>query len=365
MFKLKDIIIKSKLALSFKEFLIICLLAFGCNNSELSDLKEIQVIKGTETDLYLSEIASSINIIQLETNPESLISSIYDLKIFQDKIFVKDRNKQILVFDKEGNFIRNLVQQGDGPMETKTVNSFEIDGKSGKIYISGLNKLLTYSKDQNFLEEKSFSINLNHLTMLENKLFAIAEYNMNPIEKGFTNETILFEMSPELEFKDSISLRKIVLDQKIILGFHNRNYISRVGDKKYVYIPTPPTDKIFRDTLYEIKDKILKPNLKLNFGVDQFTDNGNKAILIRNVYVSKDYLLCEYDHDNKKKFFLYHFKNAKGYNLNEGFLDDQGDKVVLRPLDLNNNVFYYTKTKEFSVVTSEELNPEIGIVKLN
>jgi hypothetical protein len=356
MFKFKDIIFKLNIALS--------LIAFGCSNSESSDLKEIKVSKETDTDLYLSEIASSINIIQLETKSESLISNIYDLKTFRDHIYVKDRNKQILVFDKEGNFIRNLILQGDGPMETKTVTSFEIDEISGKVYVSGLNKLLIYSNDQKFLEEKSFSVNLNHLTILDEKLFAITEFNMKPIEKGYTNETVMFEMSHELEFKDSIQLRKVVLDQKMILGFHNRNFISRVRDKKYVYIPTPPIDKVFRDTLYEIEDNILKPYFKLNFGADQFTDDGKKAILIRNVSVGKDYLLCEYDYENKKKFFLYHLKNSKGYNLNEGFLDNQGVKVVLRPLDLNNNVFYYTKTMEYTDGTTEEINPEIGIVKL-
>ena len=86
--------------------------------------------------------------------------------------------------------------------------------------------------------------------------------------------------------------------------------------------------------------------------------------MILNVFLAKDYLICEYDIENKKKVFLFDKKNKKGFNLNQGFLDEQGDRLVLRPLDLNNNFFYYAKSMEFADRETEELNPVIGIVKL-
>jgi len=62
--------------------------------------------------------------------------------------------------------------------------------------------------------------------------------------------------------------------------------------------------------------------------------------------------------------FFYDKKNKKGFSLKDGFLDDQGDKVFLRPLDLTNDVFYFSKAVEYADKSIEEANPLIGIVKL-
>ena len=62
--------------------------------------------------------------------------------------------------------------------------------------------------------------------------------------------------------------------------------------------------------------------------------------------------------------FLYDKKNKRGYNLSEGLIDDDGEPVFLRPLDLDRDVFYYIKKAEYIESSIEEQNPEIGIVKL-
>lgn len=188
---------------------------------------------------------------------------------------------------------------------------------------------------------------------------------MRPVDNGFSNETVLYSLTPQLIVTDSLSLRQVTLDQRMILGFHQRNFISREGGNNYVYIPTPPIDKTFRDTLFHMEDSKLVPHIKLDFPTPHFDDKGNKAIMIINIFRSKDYLLCEYDIENKRRFFLYDLKNSKPYNLEEGFLDEEGVKVVLRPLDLSNNIFYYSKSMEFMETASELMNPVIGIVKLN
>ena len=62
--------------------------------------------------------------------------------------------------------------------------------------------------------------------------------------------------------------------------------------------------------------------------------------------------------------FIYSKKESKGYNLEVGILDEDDQPVVLRPLDLENDIFYYIKEEEFQNTGVEELNPAIGIVKL-
>ncbi|MDX5478885.1 MAG: 6-bladed beta-propeller [Cyclobacteriaceae bacterium] len=353
-----------KKSLKLSGLIILLILTFACSKTEHSGMKIIKVPQSTDSDISLAAIAGSIETIPLETRENALIINVYDVKISDKKVFVKDRNNKILVFDIEGNYIKNLIPIGDGPGETKTIFGFTIDEASGKIYISDGRRLLVYSEEGVFLEERTFPNNLNYLTFLGNEFHAITEQLMRPVENRFSNETFLLAMNPQLEVTDSLSLRQVVLEKRMILGFHNRNFISRVGDRNYVYTPTPPIDKTLRDTLFHIDNSNLIPHIKLDFEAPHFDDKGNKAIMIISIILSKDYLLCEYDIESKRKFFLYDLKTSKGYNLDEGFFDEQGDKVVLRPLDLNSNVFYYAKSMEFMESASEVMNPVIGIVKL-
>ena len=76
------------------------------------------------------------------------------------------------------------------------------------------------------------------------------------------------------------------------------------------------------------------------------------------------YVICQYTRGKYKMLFIYDKINEKGFNLKDGILDQDGNPVVLHPLDLENNIFYYTKSSEFVNGDTEELNPMIGIVKL-
>lgn len=86
--------------------------------------------------------------------------------------------------------------------------------------------------------------------------------------------------------------------------------------------------------------------------------------MLYNIVNSSSYYILEYDQDWKRFMFLYDKKNKTGYNLSEGLIDDNGEPMFLRPLDLANNLFYYIKKVEYVDKSIEEENPIIGIVKL-
>src|SRR5690554_574638 len=59
-----------------------------------------------------------VRFIPLETKNESLIVSISKLYIEDDFIIVFDRqNKNILLFNKNGSFIRKIGEKGNGPLQ--------------------------------------------------------------------------------------------------------------------------------------------------------------------------------------------------------------------------------------------------------
>lgn len=105
--------------------------------------------------------------------------------------------------------------------------------------------------------------------------------------------------------------------------------------------------------------------MKLVFERPQsLNQQGYQTMLINNINNAASYIICEYDQDWERMMFLYDKKRSKGYNLKGGLVDDEGDVVLLRPLDLAKDTFYYVKEAKFSNSNVEETNPVIGIVKL-
>ena len=60
------------------------------------------------------DLFSDIQVIPLETTPESLIRDITQIKFFEDRYYIHDyRRSQIFVFDREGRFQFALNEKGD------------------------------------------------------------------------------------------------------------------------------------------------------------------------------------------------------------------------------------------------------------
>ncbi|MDR3095059.1 MAG: 6-bladed beta-propeller, partial [Bacteroidales bacterium] len=69
-------------------------------------------------ELLLSEIASDVTYIPLETSPECLIGRIDKIISFDDKYYILDRQTEsILVFDSTGKYLFKIAQIGNGPGE--------------------------------------------------------------------------------------------------------------------------------------------------------------------------------------------------------------------------------------------------------
>ena len=127
--------------------LIICaLLIISCNikkdkNSEISSTHtnknfiEINIDRlDTEKKISFSSVFKSYKLIPLETSENCLIGRIDELKVFDDTLYVLDRNiaKALFVFDNKGRFIRKIGRLGKGPGEYIIPRSFTIDNKKNR-----------------------------------------------------------------------------------------------------------------------------------------------------------------------------------------------------------------------------------------
>ena len=93
-------------------------------------------------------LLDSINYIPLETTDQSLIGNIGKIYITPSNILIFDsKQTAILLFDKEGKFIRKIGQKGRGPEEYLFFNEIVFDKKTEIIYAHEryLNKMFKYN----------------------------------------------------------------------------------------------------------------------------------------------------------------------------------------------------------------------------
>ncbi|UCS95070.1 6-bladed beta-propeller [Echinicola marina] len=349
--------LKSSLSL----LLSVCL---ACSSSESTELASIYIPKKGDPNISLKDIAQSLETVKLETTEESFLSMVQDVKFSKEKYFVVDMAGKILVFNKEGKFLYRLGKSGNGPGEYRHVSSIAINGKAEMVYIASGRKLLEYSFDNTFVSEKTMPFFIDHLAIIEQQVYLIG--GNDGIKKGgkYVNQRTFYKLDPDLEINDSLPIRNMQLDKETAAMFPYKHYLSQFNGENYFYLPVLINESILRDSLYQIKDEKLIPVLKLNFEPPYISEEGIKKIAIKNVVNSPSFLTCEYDREGMRMLYFYNKNEDKGINIKEGFVDEAGENVIIRPLDLENNIFYYIKAAEYTYADAEEPNPSIVLVKL-
>ncbi|MFC0261887.1 6-bladed beta-propeller [Fontibacter flavus] len=343
-------------------FLLVC---FSCKKPiKESNLIHIEVPLAISPEISVDELAELHEKIHLETTKDVLLSFVKDVKILEDRIYLAELN-QISVFDRKGNFIGRIGKQGDGPGEYQKVVSMEVDEITNRIFVTSGYKLLIYSTENELLEERRLPMPLEYITVIDQVPFILSERIGVKVNNSYANQTKLFRLNQSLDVSDSIPVRTIYMEELTIGGFSVKYYISNIEEGLFLFKPVFTPENLLRDTLYRIDTNILTPYLKLDFERPQsLNEQGYQTLLINNLNISSNYILCEYDQDWERMMFLYNKNESKGYNLKGGLIDSQGNVVLLRPLDLNNDLFYYIKNDEFEDKSIEEQNPILGIVKL-
>ena len=103
------------------------------------------------------ELFSDIQVIPLETTPESLIRDITQIKFFEGRYYIHDyRRSQIFVFDREGRFQFALNEKGDGPGQYLNLSDFAIDTARRNLVVlcAVSNALFFYDLGGKFIEKK-------------------------------------------------------------------------------------------------------------------------------------------------------------------------------------------------------------------
>lgn len=143
-----------------KKINIVCILFFivtSCTSSSKSD-SEFPIINIEEglKDFHisnLSDYASSIHYVRLETNDDCLVTRcIRNIYLEDNKIFVHDSDPYLKVFDaKTGKYIYNIGAKGQGPGELSFLSAVDINRLEKKILLCSGSRVFHYDFEGNFL----------------------------------------------------------------------------------------------------------------------------------------------------------------------------------------------------------------------
>lgn len=200
---------------------------------------------------YYSEVFKSYHFVPLETNPECMISAITTAKFLGNNILIFDgRYNRLLLFNKEGKFLRNIGSQGKGPGEHIAIKEIDVDSETKRIFVLDIaNKIIVYNPEGSLINE--FKVRRHEI---------IHSFQYVDDEKFIVQLNPYHHKSPVLALIDSNGkVLKTMLDNQAI-------YISsRTGASSFYRTKEDiKFYSIYMNTIYQFKDDELLPYIEVN-----------------------------------------------------------------------------------------------------
>jgi len=133
----------------------------SCSKEPKTDLITIDILEGfkTEKEFRLSEIADHVEYVKLETRPESLLPEHANFLIGKKYIIAYQRSEPswIKLFDHQGHYLRNIGQEGKGPLEYLSINALQSDPAETFLLVADMNdKLLKFDFQGNVVKQVNY-----------------------------------------------------------------------------------------------------------------------------------------------------------------------------------------------------------------
>jgi hypothetical protein len=206
--------------------LLLLLSLLSCQNDSskglIADLDRVVDVSNSKNPL--SSLIESYRIIRLESSPECLLGRIIKVIKINSLFFIKTAGAELVLFDKEGNYLRKFGKKGRGPGEYIEVSDFAVNDNGSVVAICSFKDILFYRVDDgSFIKKQSFDYFLNSLFYLPNEELlaqvAQADFLIAHIGKDGNIIKSFGSMSPVLELEQQFEFVKL----------DDSNFIYRIG----------------------------------------------------------------------------------------------------------------------------------------
>lgn len=383
----------------------------GCTSSTQENglVPEINIEDAVfnETSVNLSEIASSIEYIPLETTTDAYLGNVSKCAIDNNYIYVasSQMQKTIHVFSPDGKFLRNIGSKGRAKGEYVAIRELYPLTEKRAVTVTGLGKTITYSaEDGSVISETSFDELLQQcdtsFKVGQMDLFLEQGSNGNfyvrvADKKNKKQRIVTFDsrqnLTDQIEIEDAIT-RKVETSLPTNISNEPKTLVIPWVYNSLIYDFEGRINVIAHpiDTISCIKDNKLEPRYTLNYGkfkkdgeiidkdilwVTNLTEFSNIILLHCSIPDKKDGSTILYNKESGKSCLI-----KKDKNMQKSFANDLDSGAPFWPDHTYGNKMYMfldagqfieiskecnsPRMKEIAATLTEESNPVMIIVTL-
>lgn len=348
-----------------KKFIFLAFIFSAFTSINKDTVNVIDVLSTPKSSITnLSDIATDIEYIALQTTDNSLISRISSLKVVGNYIYViTGTHDKLLCFDKSGKYLFQLSKIGRGPEEYESLNDFDIDTKNSMLAVESNKEIIFYKQtDTGFTYLKKLNLLyapqiINFIGKSNNILLQFSNIDGS---KPFSRELINLEGKSLMSWPNYM---KYQLNEKIIViqRFENSSYIF----KNELFLKEVGNDTIFKladnNTLesfliFDTKKKRVTPEVRSN--VKYYAEHMYEYFILQKIFGTEKFIYYTYSINKENHAEIYDQSNKIRYSIpDKDFLkDDLSGGVNFEPQYCNEGIFYsWVEANKFKKFTSSDL----------
>ena len=323
-------------------YLIILFFLYSCSTNEEASVNRIPFnIEDFVHPTKINYEVAILDIVPLETTPESIFGNIERIEYYHERIYILDvfNSKSLLMFSKQGEFL-GKTKYGKGPGEMINPFAFCIDKIENNIIIwdQTLNTLFTFDLDLNLKSKKILDIYISDIAKVDDK-FLIQSQNI-------PNEAYSF-----IFYSNDFQKRHSTFDFPYESSGGGMYLQRSMSTSDNVYLISPNDYNIYQFHKSSVKSKYL-----LDFGEAKMIDErmkkeniGNIWRLVRNgtkvsfpidVFESRSFVGFQVNY--KHSFYTYFISkvNGKTFRINDFFPDKLLPECNIRGSIGSEDLFY-------------------------
>ncbi len=276
--------------MKFLYFVLFIVILGSCKSPE-SSLYQFDPRTIDKKEIALSEIADDITYVPLDNSfPINMI--YYPRYFIGDNIYLSERQSGVMIFNRNGKFVRKVGSKGRGPGEYAFCVNFSVDEKSGTICVMDANVIKVYSKTGRFLrkiELGEYSAGTDVLEFYNSNIFIPC----HPQYTGVKHDWILLDTLGNIIKTRKRSTPEFTGSDLIPGG------IYKYGNRLYSWNP-------WSDTIFSISPNFIpEPSFVISPGKHRLPRGVYKSLEDRKLYFkpylileSKNFIFTRYYYDN-------------------------------------------------------------------
>jgi hypothetical protein len=324
------------------ELIILIFLAFSFSNGEKTLVKTIDVGSATGPELKnLSEIATDIKYIPLETHPDAFMKYINYFKAAGDKFYI-NAITELLCFDKSGKFLYKIDQQRRGPKEYIYLSDFDIRPEKSLLITLTRGKLFFYDETATgfrFAKQLDLKVQPQSCDFIPGQDNILLAFSASTGENKY--QCVGITPGGDTLFKQPNHYR-FTRQSKVMMSFRIENVINR--NKDLLSIKGLLTDTMFTITgdykfipglILKTGGKGITPDFLANIPITdaKLANPTVKLLILTEILETDRYLLYRYYYLNDKNWGVYD-KNTGGirqFEVKKPLKDDISGGINIEP----------------------------------